>query len=208
MPEPSAADLRRLRALEGQLEKSAGRQREAAAKARGLSRSLTAAERRVAQLDERLSALVDVNREQAERVAALEVEAEALRKAAAGAAEAGAERDSARTEAAKERAARSALETERDRLAERIKLADAQLADGDLEPVLGAADVAHLVGRLVDQLGDGIPDLAVRDGEVHLRVAFESVGGEAGFVVPSATEAPRDIDLHDVRLRFDRRPPD
>jgi len=60
-----------------------------------------------------------------------------------------------------------------------------------IEPVLPAAEVAKLVDGLVGDLGSRLPGLVICDGEMRLEVAFGRVGGDNGFVVPSATSSRR-----------------
>ena len=71
------------------------------------------------------------------------------------------------------------------------------------------ATEAHAAARLIDgfveEIGGGLPGLAVREGEIRLNVAFGKVGRATGFVVPSA-DAPPEVrkNLHEVAVRFDR----
>jgi len=97
------------------------------------------------------------------------------------------------------------LKSDRDGLTKNLALANTQLAGQAIEPVLPAAEVVKLVDGLVGDLGSRLPGLVIRDGETRLKVAFGRVGGDNGFVVPSATSSPETRDnLHEIALRFDR----
>ncbi len=216
MPEISAQDLRRLRALEERLEKAQDERRSLSAERRELRARATAAERdaraadsRTADAEQRLEALVVENGRLAARLDEISSEADKLRGAAVKLRE---QLDEARKEvragAAETKRLTKSLakaETEGERLGERLKLAEAQLKSKTTTPVLPAKEVARLIDGFVEEIGGGLPGLAVREGEIRLNVAFGKVGRATGFVVPSA-DAPPEVrkNLHEVSVRFDR----
>lgn len=216
MPEISAQDLRRLRALEGRLEKAQDERKSFAAERRELRAQATSAERaaeaagsRTAEAEGRLEALLAENGRLAARLDEIGKDAVKLRGAAVKLREQLDEaRKAVRTGAAETKRLTKSLqraETESGRLAERLKLAETQLRTKTTTPVLPAKEVAKLIDGFVEEIGGGLPGLAVREGEIRLNVAFGKVGRETGFVVPSA-DAPADVrkNLHEVAVRFDR----
>lgn len=216
MPEISAQDLRRLRALEERLEKAQDERRSFTAERRDLRARATAAERetraadaRTGEVEQRLEALLTENGRLAARLDEISSDADELRGAATKLRE---QLDAANKEvregaAETKRLAKSLAkaETEGGRLTERLKLAEAQLKTKTTTPVLPAREVARLIDGFVEEIGGGLPGLAVRDGEIRLNVAFGKVGRATGFVVPTA-DAPADVrkNLHEVAVRFDR----
>lgn len=216
MPEISAQDLRRLKALEERLEKAqdekksfAVERRELRARATTAERTAKAAEKRAAEVDERLAALLIENNRLAARLGEIAADSERLQ--AAGL-KLRAQLDETKkglgqAVAASKKLARSLqkTESERERLGERLKLAEAQLKTTTTTPVLPAKEVATLIDGFLTEIGTGLPGLVVRDGEIKLQVAFGKVGRATGFVVPSA-DAPPDVrkNLHEVAVRFDR----
>lgn len=216
MPEISAQDLRRLRALEARLERaradresSAAERRELRDRATVAERAVRAADARAAEVDERLSALVAENARLAARLQEIEADGEKLRAAAGKLRE---QLDAARTavregaaEGKKLARALGKAEQNGDRLAERLKLAEAQLKSKTTTPVLPAKEVARLIDGFVEEIGGGLPGLSVREGEIRLNVAFGKVGRATGFVVPTADASPEiRKNLHEVAVRFDR----
>ena len=216
MPEISARDLRRLEAFEGRLSKAQSERKALAQERRELRAAVTAnaraareADRRVAAVGDQLEAVLAENQKLAARLDEVTADLERLRSA-------GVERQQQADDAKAQLAAgqeqltkvQSELEvvtSERDQLAERVKVADDQLAGKGITPVLPPKDVAVLVDRFVRSVSSGLPGMAVRDGEIRLQVAFAKVGTATGFVVPSS-DAPEDIrqNLHEVALRFER----
>lgn len=216
MPEISAQDLRRLRALEERLEKAQDERRSFTAERRELRARATLAERearaadaRTGEVEQRLEALLTENGRLAARLDEISSDADNLRGAATKLRE---QLDAAKQEvregaAETKRLTRSLakVESESSRLTERLKLAEAQLKTKTTTPVLPAREVARLIDGFVEEIGGGLPGLAVRDGEIRLNVAFGKVGRATGFVVPTA-DAPADVrkNLHEVAVRFDR----
>lgn len=216
MSELSAQDLRRLKTLEERLEKAADEKRSFAVERRELrgrattaERAAKAAERRAGEVDDKLAALLAENARLATQLDEAGADAERLR--AAGVKlreELDATKKSLREAVAESKRLTKTLqraETDRDRLAEKLKLAEAQLKAKTTIPVLPAKEVAKLIDGFMEEIGSGLPGLSVREGEIHLQVAFGKVGRASGFVVPSA-DAPPDVrkNLHDVSFRFER----
>lgn len=216
MPEVSAQDLRRLRALESRLAKAqderkslTAERRELRARAAAAEREAQAANARTAESAERLEALLAENARLAARLDEIASDAEKLRTAATRLREQldeakKAVRDGA-AEAKRLSRALARSEAETGRLTERLKLAEAQLRTKTTTPVLPAKEVAKLIDGFVEEIGGGLPGLSVREGEIRLNVAFGKVGRATGFVVPSA-DAPPEVrkNLHEVAVRFDR----
>jgi predicted RNase H-like nuclease (RuvC/YqgF family) len=216
MPEISARDLRRLESLEGRLSKAQSERRTLAEERRELRAAVAAnaraareADRRAAAAGNQLEGLLAENRKLAARLDEVAADLERLRSAAdelrQQADEAQAQLAAAQEELAKAQRELEVVKSERDQLAERVKIADSQLAGKGMTPVLRPKDVAVLVGEFVSEVSSGLPGMVVRDGEVRLEVAFAKVGTATGFVVPSA-EAPDEVrkNLHEVAIRFDR----
>lgn len=214
--EPTPQDVRRLRTLEGRLEKVQVERKDLVAERRELRRRIAAeerrtreAEKRFAEAGPRLDELLEENRTLAARLDEVTSELEMLRTSALGLRE---QLDGARAELKEAGGALRATERdlakvgkERDALADRLKAAEAQVKAKGMTPLVPAAEVARLVDRLISEIGSGLPGLAVRDGEVQLRVAVGRVGRVTGFVLPTA-ESPPELreSLHDLKLRFDR----
>jgi hypothetical protein len=216
MPEISAQDLRRLRALEGRLEKAQDERKSLSEERRELRARVTAAERatkaadaRTTEVEGRLEALLAENARLAARLDEIAKDGDKLRDAGVKLrAQLDEAKKAVRAGAAETKRLTTSLqkaETEGGRLAERLKLAEAQLKAKTTAPVLPAREVAKLIDGFVEEIGGGLPGLAVREGEIKLNVAFGKVGRESGFVVPSA-DAPADVrkNLHEVAVRFDR----
>jgi chromosome segregation ATPase len=216
VPEISAQDLRRLRALEARLERATEDRKSATAERRELRDRATAAERaaraadaRAAEVDERLGALLAENARLAARLDDIAADSQKLRAAGVKLREQLDEAQKAvRQGAAESKRLTRALgkaEGEGERLAERVKLAEAQLKTKTTTPVLPAKEVARLIDGFVEEIGGGLPGLAVREGEIRLNVAFGKVGRATGFVVPTADASPEiRKNLHEVAVRFDR----
>lgn len=210
MPEISAKDLRRLQGLDARLRKAQEDKRKEADEARTLRRRVQAFERERGAAVEQLNALLEENQRLASEVAAV---ASDLKSAASAAAEARAKAESASAEAeaarkaADEAAAQiKGLTLERDRLAERVTRADAQLAGRGIEPVVPPSRVAELVENFVDEMRGGLGALDVGTGELRLRVGVAIVDDQPGFVLPTPSSSEETISsLHEVTLRFARR---
>lgn len=218
MPEISARDLRRLEALEGRLTKAQDARKALASERHELRAAVAACERRARALekdtaakDERLEAVLAENAAQAARLEESRADLERFQQASL---ELRAELDSARAELngiqAALKTAQGELEaakSERDGLADNLQLANEQLAGKEITPVLPAKEVANLVDRFISELDSGLPQLAIRDSEVRLQVAFGKVGRITGFVIPSA-ESPPEVreNLHELAIRFERSP--
>jgi hypothetical protein len=216
VPEISAQDLRRLRALEDRLAKAEDARKSFTVERRELRARATAAEReartagsRTAEVEGRLESLLAENARLAARLDEIGKDADKLRDAGVRLREQlDAAKKSVREGAAEtKRLTRSLTKSESDgsRLTERLKLAEAQLAAKTAAPVLPPKEVARLIDGFVEEIGGGLPGLSVREGEIRLNVAFGKVGRATGFVVPSA-DAPADVrrNLHEVAVRFDR----
>ena len=215
MPEISAEDLRRLRALEGRLARADEKARSSVAERRELKARTTAAERtartaekRAGEVEERVTELIEENARLAARLDGMAADAERLEGVASRLRDQLDEANGSLKDAASEQKALTSslrqAESERDRLAERVKLADAQL-EGKAARVLPAREVAVLIDQFVGEIGSSLPGLVVRDGEVKLQVAFAKVGRATGFVVPSADAPPEaSRNLSEVAIRFDR----
>ena len=216
MPEVSAQDLRRLTTLEERLAKAQGEKRsftverrELRARATEATREARTAERRAGDLESQIAALLEENARLATRLEEIAKDSEELRSAGVRLRD---ELDAA-AKTSEQAAAESAqltkslgeAVTERDAIAERLKIADAQLKTEAKTPILPAKDVARLIDGFVGELGTNLSGMAVREGEIKLQVAFGKVGASTGFVVPSA-DSPPEVrkDLHEVSIRFDR----
>ena len=213
MAEISARDLRRLEALEGRVAREEDRRKALTAERQTLRREATAAQRREREaekrakgLDERLEALLDENRRLAGEAEEARADLDRLRAAGEdlrARADAGAkELADLRTRLREAERALKKVEGERDRLDDRLRVAEERLGGKELTPLLPAKDVSSLLDALFDDLGSGLTGLDVREGEVRLQVAFGKVGRTAGFVVPSA-DTPVE-NLHQVTLRLNR----
>lgn len=216
MPEISAQDLRRLTALEERLAKAQGEKksftverRELRARATAAERAVRSAERAASETDDRLTALLEENAKLATRLEETATDGEQLRSAAVKLREeldaSAKSLEQVRSETAQLTESLGKTESERDHVAERLKLAEAQLKTETTTPILPAKEVARLIDGFVDEIGAGLPGMSVRDGEIRLQVAFGKVGSASGFVVPSA-DSPPDVrkSLHEVSVRFDR----
>ena len=216
MPEISARDLRRLEALEGRLSKAQSERKALSEERRELRTAVTAnaravrdADRRAAVVGDKLEAVLAENQKLATRLDEVAADLERLSSAAAEQRqqldEAQAQLAAAQEQLVNAQRELKVLTSERDQLAERVKIADDQLAGKGMTPVLPPKEVAVLVGGLVNDVTAQLPGMAVRDGEIRLQVAFAKIGTATGFVVPSA-EAPDELrqNLHDVSIRFDR----
>lgn len=215
MPEISGQDLRRLRALEGRIEKArdqarsfAAERRELRAAAKESEKTARAMERRAGEVEERITALLEENAALATRLDDITADSERLRTAAVELRDrldgVDAELKAKRADEKKLTRSLQQAESERDRLAERLKLADAQLKSETTTPVLPAKEVAKLIDDFVDEIGAGLPGMTVREGEFRLQVGFARVGRATGFVVPSAEAEETPANLHEVAFRFDR----
>jgi chromosome segregation ATPase len=208
MPEIGARNLRRLAALETRLEKSRGERARLATERTELRRSVAAGEKALRSSEDQVSALVEENKRLADELAVATKDAEALRRAAQAAKEGITEArkqlraaESARGKAEKRSVA---LERERDRLGDRLKIAEAQVK-GKPAQIVSANEAAGLVGDLIDRLQSGLGAVAVREGELRLKVAFGKVGRTSGLVLPTP-ESAEELrgSLHDVAIKFDR----
>jgi predicted nuclease with TOPRIM domain len=216
MSEVSATDLRRLEALEGRLEKSQGEQQKLAAERQQLRAAATESTRRIRELEKdnvatgkKLDAALAEN---ASLAARLEDSSKDLERLQAASLALRTELDTARGELGKmaksvAQAQQEAVSAskERDELAESLAVAKEQLAGKSVAPVLTPKEVSGLVDGLVADLGAGLPGMAIRDGELQLKVGFEKVGGATGFVVPgSGSPAEAHENLHQISIRFGR----
>jgi len=216
VPEVSATDLRRLEALEGRLDKTRDEQKKLTAERRQLRAAATAATRRIRELEKEAGAaekkLDAALAENASLATRLDESSKDLERLKAASLELRTELDAARGElekaaesAAQAQKEASSLRKERDDLADSLALANEQLAGKSIAPVLSANEVSRLVDGFVTDLGSRLSGMAIRDGELQLRVGFEKVGRATGFVVPSSESPPEVRDnLHEVSIRFSR----
>jgi len=97
------------------------------------------------------------------------------------------------------------LQEERNSLSERLMMADAQLRDEERAPALPPSEVSALVNRFLSGLDSQLSGLTVRDGEMQLKVGFEKVGQQQGFVVPTPDSPPElRENLHTISVRLAR----
>jgi uncharacterized coiled-coil DUF342 family protein len=159
--------------------------------------------------EETINGLLAENRRLAEQLEAFTGDVDRLRVAAD---EANTAATSARAEAAAAVKVRAALEksleaaqTERAQLQEQVTLLNKQVSDTGQTPFLTADQVAGMLDGLVTQLNVGSGGLAVRDGQVSLKVGFGAAGENVGFVIPTPeTAAALKDNLHQITLNFDR----
>jgi hypothetical protein len=216
MPEITARDLRRLEALEGRLSKAQSERKALEEERRGLRTAVVAnaraareADRRAAAVGDKLEAVLAENQKLAARLEEMAADLERLKSAAAELRQkadgAQGQLAASQEQLANTERALQGVTSERDQLAEKVQIAEDQLAEKGMPQVLPPKDVGLLVGGLVDEVSAQLPGMSVRDGEIRLQVAFAKVGKASGFVVPSA-EAPEEIrqNLHEVAIRFDR----
>jgi chromosome segregation ATPase len=96
-------------------------------------------------------------------------------------------------------------QSERAELHRQVTLLNQQIADAGQTPFLTANQVAGMLDGLVKQINLGSGGLAVRDGEVRLKVGFGAAGAGVGFVIPTPEQAASLKDsLHELTLHFDR----
>jgi chromosome segregation ATPase len=216
MPEISARDLKRLQALDERLRKAQAERRELTSEVRAMRAQADTAVRAAAGLEEQVGALVQENRTLADALESIRADLAGAEDAAVearrSAEEANRAGDEARASAETARAELERTEAERSRLAERVKAAETQLADRDIDPVVPPSRVAELVDGFVRDLGAGMSGLDVSRGELRLRLGVANAGDQAGFVVPSILAERVQIEhLQEVTLHFERRlgsPPD
>ena len=210
MPEISARDLRRLKGLDTRLRKAQEDKRKQAGEARALRRRVEASERDVRAAGDQLNALLEENQRLASELATvssdLETAASAAAEARAKAESASAEAEAARKAAEEAIAQTKGLTLERDRLAERVKKAEAQLAGRGIDPVVPPSRAAELVENFIGELRSGMGALDVGTGELRLRVGVAMVEDQPGFVLPTPSSSEATISsLHEITLRFERR---
>lgn len=210
MPEISARDLKRLESLDAKLRKAQEDRRQQVSEARAFRGRLQAAERAAAAADTRLEALLKENQELAAQLGstagdldnAAGAAEEARRKAEQAVADA--EAAGKRAEEAEGQAKR--LQADASRLGERIKIAEAQLAEKNVDPVVPASRVAELVDGFIDQMRGGLSGLEINQGELRLKVGMALVDDQPGFVLPTPSSPDATVNsLQEVTLRFDRR---
>ncbi len=96
------------------------------------------------------------------------------------------------------------LNKERDGLNEQIVSLSKQLTAQGKTPLLPANQVASLLDGLMGELRGGLSGVAIRDGEVRLKVGFGVVDDKPGFVIPTPDSGTDLQDkLHEVTFRFD-----
>jgi hypothetical protein len=101
------------------------------------------------------------------------------------------------------------LRIENSILTDQLESALARLDDAEAgsvpagAPSLAPAEVATLVDRLLAGLDAQLPDLTLRDAELHLKLGVRKLGGEAGFVIPGLDSPPELREtLHEISVRF------
>jgi DNA repair exonuclease SbcCD ATPase subunit len=208
--EISPTDLRRLQTLDSRLQKASAERKKLIAEQGKLRTTANANAKRSRELAKELEAaektLAAAVAENATLAAKLEESAGDLKRLQTASLELRERLDGADSEiekAKKSAAEAASLRDERDRLAESLSLANAQLAGKSVAPVLPAAEVSALVHEFVSGLGSRLSGMAVRDGELQLKVGFEKVGRTSGFVIPSS-ESPPEVreSLHELSIRF------
>jgi multidrug resistance efflux pump len=209
VPEISATDLRRLETLDTRLQKASADRKKLAAERAKLRSTATANAKQARELEKKLEAAIAENASLAAKLEETAADLERLQTASLELREklegADAEVEKAKKSASAAEAEAASLGEERDRLAESLGLANAQLAGETVSPVLPAAEVSELVHGFVSGLSSRLSGMAVRDGELQLKVGFEKVGRKSGFVVPSS-ESPPEVreNLHELSIRFGR----
>ncbi len=216
MPEISTADLRRLEALQGRLDRSEETRKATTAEVKTLRAAAATAERedRAARAareraDMQLDALLVENRRLAETIPALTREAETARASAIEARTIAerAERSLAgltQEVAGLRRQANEAVAA-RDGAEKQLGMLRAQLAERKMPPVIPPEEAGRLVDDFVGGLTGGLARLRPVDGEIRLKVAFGKAGDKAGFVVPTAESAAQlGPSLSEVHVRFSR----
>jgi hypothetical protein len=214
--EISPTDLRRLETLDSRLQKARAERKKLTAERGKLRTAATANAKRARELakelegaEKKLEAAVAENTDLAARLeetaadlAHLQTASLELREKLDGA---NSEIEKAKKSAASAETEAASLREERDRLAEGLGLANAQLAGESVAPVLPATEVSALVHGFVSSLSSRLSGMTVRDGELQLKVGFEKVGRTSGFVVPSS-ESPPEVreSLHELSIRFGR----
>lgn len=216
MPEISPTDLRRLEMLDSRLQKAGAERKKLTAEREKLRTTAAANAKRARELakelegaEKKLEAAIAENADLAAKLEGTAGDLERLRTASLELREkldrADSEIEKTKKSAAGAEGEAASLREERDRLAESLSLANAQLAGESVAPVLPAAEVSELVHGFVRGLSSRLSGMAVRDGELQLKVGFEKVGRTSGFVVPSS-ESPPEVreNLHELSIRFAR----
>lgn len=213
MVEISAAELKKLRALEGRLATSAenltevrARRDQYRAEAVEARRGLREADKRASDLSDRLDLLVAENARMADELASARSDLEAVGSegaklrtvnerltaelAAAGDALADLRKQGAR------------LQRERDGLAKQVSVLSDKV-DGREPPELTSEQLSELLSGFVDTVG-AQTGLHVSGTRLDLKVGFSGRGGGT-FVVPAFGVDPDTLpQLHDVRLELTR----
>lgn len=216
MPEISAKELLRLRAVESRLTKAQEVRKEIAAERKALRDEFAKARREIEQVgaesdqerkrfEEQVGKLLVENKRLAERVEELTDDLKTVR--ARGDELRDAAREGDRLTRERRDQTRRLKRTERDLVAANRKLeaAEQQLAKGKSPRLLPPEEVGDLIDRFVGQVGHRLPGLRVMDGEVKLKVGFAKVGTTVGLFIPSASTAEElPGPLHDLMLRFER----
>lgn len=203
MPEISAADLRRLRTRERQVEPAKAEAARAATEARRISAQLSKAEKLNAAETAKVDRLLDENKRMAELLAA----AETARQAALAALE---DRSKAEREAIdRARLAEDSvklLEERVRRLEEEIAQAKAQAGSSEtVADVVTGPRLAHLLDEFIGGIEKEASGLQLQGGSLRLQVGLADTGTGAAFVLPSASmPAERLGPLHEVTMSFDR----
>ncbi len=208
MPEVDANELRRLRRMEGRLEKAQEKSKTDTAENRNLKTRLRATETKTEDLSKQVTALIEENRGLSEQLENVSSDIESLGKVGEEARQA---IDAARAQAREATEARERLEgenrtlaSERNTFLARAETAEAQLSEEGRISILPTEEVTRIVGDLVTDLRGSLPGLNVREGEIKLKVAFGGAGERSGFVIPTVESGPEIREnLNELTLRFE-----
>jgi predicted nucleic acid-binding Zn-ribbon protein len=227
MPEVTAAELKRLKAIERRIAKVSD-DREALRAVRDdlkaqvvvLNRVvrdtekelklLTAATAKTqSELQERVAALVAENNEQAQRlaradgdVARLTAVAEKLKASTDELAAKSSQQGKANAGLSKKVAG---LEAGTSRLKGQLKTARSRLKATGKPVALEPAETARLIEGFVGEFGASSGGLVVREADVTLKVAFDAVDGAGGFVIPTVgSVVGESSELHEIHISLSR----
>jgi chromosome segregation ATPase len=159
--------------------------------------------------EETISGLLVENRRLAEQLESFSGDLDRLRVAAeessSAARVARTEADAAIKARAEVEKTLAATQAQRAELQNQVTLLTKQIADAGQTPFLTADQVAVMLDGLVTQLNLSTGGLAIRNGEVRLKVGFGAAGESVGFVIPTPETAVAIKDsLHEVTLNFER----
>lgn len=99
----------------------------------------------------------------------------------------------------------AAAQAQQDKLASQLVLLNKQITDAGKTPFLTADQVAGMLDGFIEQLNLSTGGLAIRNGDIRLKVGFGAAGEAVGFVIPTTETAASIKDsLHEVTLHFER----